>query len=526
MTYVSRAQQIANRRWDPYSPLRRLAVTQVRFLSLGTQSQLSDELLDGVRIEPRSAVAKWRNENDVHAAFVLSERVNSTRCFLGPQVLAARDDVRKLSHILVMEADRLVVVTLELMEQRARHVVFEGFTQRAHVTINKYDSTVHVVHASADGKGGTGLFWNDRLIPTVSSDIDFPFLTFAQVPIGHVQLAPPHYGILTYKCRKSGRLFRRIIDANGDVGVEEDLTAPQCVGGVDCAISGDNVLFRIDAVMANNLVTMTALSADRGQTIPAFTAVDLSGFDADQHLPTTSPVFQDYLGQFHVPVAVTKGDARHFFDVMDDAAVEAMTLSTRGFGHLLARFPKAGGKQSARGRGDGFTDGIGIIATALDKGRLLVSNSQSGGIHYPPERILNHEMQLMFAFKATECCYTRAQQPNTVSMDYLFIEADSGGNPVSQQLFLETWDMPLPEPHLTASVQGRTVSVTIQKDAWFHEGKTTFGIEDPRIRVESARLTGDRTAEVTFDSDELTGKVISFEMKNLFYWHAGQTIIR
>jgi hypothetical protein len=80
---------------------------------------------------------------------------------------------------------------MELMEQRASNIIFRGFTRRAHLTINKYDGSLNVLHASADGKGGIGLFLNDQRIPTASDDVDFPFLALALVPIGHIQAAEP-----------------------------------------------------------------------------------------------------------------------------------------------------------------------------------------------------------------------------------------------------------------------------------------------------------------------------------------------
>ena len=175
--------------------------------------------------------------------------------------------------------------------------------------------------------------------------------------------------------------------------------------------------------------------------------------------------------------------------------------------------------------GDGITDGLDIIATGLSQGKLFVSNSQAGGTHFPPKRLLNHEMPEIFSFRSTECCYTRAQVPNTVSMDYLFIEMDRNGDPVSQDLLFETWDMPLPIPQLTAKAKGNKVKVEIQKDAFFEEGKTIFSIDDPTVNIVSSSLVDNRSTVVEFDSNDLVRKVLSFEMKSLFYWHAGEATI-
>lgn len=108
-------------------------------------------------------------------------------------------------------------------------------------------------------------------------------------------------------------------------------------------------------------------------------------------------------------------------------------------------------------------------------------------------------------------------------MDYVFIEADDRGEPISQNLLIETWDMPLPEPKLKARVNGRRIRLEIIQDAWLEVGKTTFEISNPRINITSATITGDRTAEIECDSEELVGLTITFEMKNLFYYHRAST---
>src|SRR5260221_11367048 len=101
-----------------------------------------------------------------------------------------------------------------------------------------------------------------------------------------------------------------------------------------------------------------------------------------------------------------------------------MVLDEKGFGYNLLVFPKSPAQAGLLWKGNGVTDGIGIIATTIAEGKLLISNSQTGGFLYPPERTVNYDMTLMFAFRATECCYTRAQSANMVSMDYLFIESN------------------------------------------------------------------------------------------------------
>lgn len=528
MQYISRQSQLQSRKWDPFSPVQRVSVNQFGIMNLAAGGTLSDALLDGVEITAKSKVAKWLDENYVHHARVLSERINSTRFLLGAQVIAGRDDVKKLSHILVVEEDRLVRVTLNLSSEIERFIVHHGIIRRAHLTINKFSGFPHVVYVASDDSGSSLLFLDGKQIRTSSQDIDFPFMAFCQAPIGQVQKSQPSFGLLSYKCRQSGKIFLREISQDGSVGSEREIAAPNCLGGVDFAISGDRVLFRVDSIETNSIITRVASSSDRGTTLSTFEKVDLGGFEPDEHLPTTCPVFQDYLGNFHVPVATRKDDKRHLFDVMDDLAVESLTLSTRGFGYTLARFPKKPAVEARaipRGRGDGTTDGVGIIATAMDQGQLLVSNSQSGGATYPQERLLNHEMPKVFSFKATECCYTRAQVPNTVSMDYVFIECDENGAPISNELLIETWDMPLPTPIIEAKANGSNVTVNIIRDAWFENGRSIFNFDDPSIEISTVNYINERTVEIATNSSTLSGKKVTFETKNAFYWHEGSSTI-
>ncbi len=176
------------------------------------------------------------------------------------------------------------------------------------------------------------------------------------------------------------------------------------------------------------------------------------------------------------------------------------------------------------GRGDGQTDGIGIIATAVSGGRLFAANSQAGGVHFPVERLLNHEMQHIAFFKATDC-YTRGAQPNQVSMDYVYLEATDDGSIVSPKLYLETWDMPLPTPRVEARARGTQVSVEIHADAWFDLGKTTFEFSDPTIAMTSMAFVNDRKVIIECDTDRLEGARISFTMKNIFYFHEGSAYV-
>jgi hypothetical protein len=62
-------------------------------------------------------------------------------------------------------------------------------------------------------------------------------------------------------------------------------------------------------------------------------------------------------------------------------------------------------------------------------------------------------MQQIYAYRQSEC-YARGARPNTVSMDYIFVETDDAGRPLSSEMWLATWDMPLPEPVLSYDLTG------------------------------------------------------------------------
>jgi len=526
MAYINRQTQLENRPIDPFSPIKRISTEQIGIRNLSALGSLNDSLLDGVEITPKSKVSSWLEENHVHHARILSDEVSSTRFLLGTQVIAGRDDIKKLSHVLFIENNRLIRVTLNLTNEVERIVVHQGNVLRAHLTINKFTGFPHVIYAARDDSGKASLFLDGKIIETLSNDIDFPFMAFNQAKIGQVQKTQPEYGIITYKCRDTGKKYIRHISQDSIIGDEIEFNSPLSLGGVDFAISGDNVLFRIDAIENDSLVTKVARSSDKGITLSEFHNANLFGFTPDEHLPSISPVFIDYLGNFHIPVATVKDNKRHLFDVMEDTAVEAMVLSTNGLGYALARFPKnPDTTRSPLGRGDGQTDGVGIIATALDKGQLLVSNSQSGGILYPQERLLNYEMPKAFAFKATECCYTRALIPNTVSMDYVFIECDDNGFPISNDLLIETWDMPLPTPLVEAKADGSSILLKIHRDAWFEIGHSIFNFDDPSIKINSVDFIDNRNVKLETSSTDLVGKNITFETKNTFYWHEGKATI-
>jgi hypothetical protein len=509
------------------------------FSQKGTEV-FDDHFFDGQPVHNKSTALNWVEENAVHRAKTLSTHIDSTRMFLGPQSIAVRDEVRHLTHMLAIEPEELFVISLKDGEVYERLSVFKGHTQRAHIALNKYDGSVHVLHASRQGDLNN-LFYNGRFVPTESDNIDFPFMAFAQVPIGHVQTTQPD-GWLSYKNRSTGKVYLRHIDKSYNFGEELLIMDVPCIGGIDFAINDKFVVFRANQLQAGS-ITPTSAVMKNSESEPLseklnFTPLisDVSALKDGVFFPANSAVLSDHLGNFHVPVDVRKNDGdMYLIDMIADKntgkvdlCVEAIDLGHRGVGSL-ANFPKKQITLSSTnlGKGDGVSDGVGIIASGLSEGRIFASNSQTGGYVYPVATQLNYEMQKMHCFKTTEC-YTRHKTPNMVTMDYAYLESDDLGTPISTHLFYETWDMALPTPQLKAFVDkdNSTIVLSIDKDAWFSKGKTTFSINDPAIHIASIDYVDDRNVRIRFDYPELAGKEVSFFMKNDFYHHAGKAIIQ
>jgi len=495
-------------------------------MSLITSSLLRDELLDGVLITRKDVPAHWLSEKYVHHAIALSHDIADTRYFLGTQVVATRDDIRQLSYFLVLEKEVLYLVTTSLGEIKTKLPIHKGEVRRATLCLNNFSGKPSCLYSIKHPDGTYGLFLNGVELQTSSNDIDFPFMAWSQEPKGHIPMGEPSFGLISYKCRTTGKLFIRSVDVTHNIGTEQELSVPACLGGADFAIHENNILLHVDSINGNNLLPLLASSSDQGHTFSAFAPVDLNGFQPDAIIPAASPIARDFHGNFHVPVAALKDGFQHLFDVHCGDAVEAMVLNSNGYGYNLLVFPKNAALTDTLGKGDGITDGIGIIATTIVEGKLLISNSQAGGFHYPKERAVNHDMTQMFAFRATECCYTRAQTANMVSMDYLFIESNDEGDPISNSLWLETWDMPLPQPQLVATANENTVTLRIEKDAWFENGKTTFSFSDPRVQIVDVRFINSREVVISCDRNSLVDQTISFDMKNFYYWHQGSAIIQ
>ncbi len=492
---------------------------------------LSDHLFDGLDVPLGIKPRNWLLEYEVHETVMLSTHVDSTRNLFSPQVNILRDEVRDKTWCAVIEGGRLSIFEVTQGTVKSR-VLAEHAAWRSHIVLNKFtgEPLPAWITSAADDEA---LWFAGRKVPTEARRPDFPFVALSQAPIGHVQSEPPPFGLITYKCREGGRLFARRL-SEGRVEGEVAIDAPEIVGGFSIAISGDQVLSVVDAVEDGRVTPMSCLSTDGGKTFGSFEPIEVPLDGSFRVVPASGPPVVDYGGFFHVPLTLTDGEHDLALNIaVDEAVVEAIRVPTSGSDapqaviEVFPRKPEAAAGPEAR-FGTGVTDGYGLIMVMLSAGRLFTSNSQAGGLHFPEKAHLNHEMPTIAAFAATEC-YTSGRQPNTVSMDYMYLESDValGGpqQPLSRELHFETWDMPLPVPQVTATAQGSDVTVHIEHDANFMPGETSFDIDDSAVAITSVEIQGDRDAVVGTDSEELGGKVITFEVRSRFYHHLGTTTI-
>ena len=152
---------------------------------------------------------------------VLSDRLDSTRYFMGPQVSILRDDNRLVTWAAIVEAlgnlgkpatpslQAVRDATASLAPPRLdRKVIAEGPIWRYHLTLDKYTGEVTTtwITRSADR---WNIWFDAKVLQTQAQEPDFPFYAFSQPPIGHVVTKAPPFSLLSYKCRKTGRLFMR-----------------------------------------------------------------------------------------------------------------------------------------------------------------------------------------------------------------------------------------------------------------------------------------------------------------------------
>ncbi|MFT4118041.1 hypothetical protein [Bradyrhizobium sp.] len=483
-----------------------------------------DRMFDGVALPRTSAAVRWIKENTVHQALKLTASGATSAPFLSTQVSAVRDEGRDVTHVLTAETDGLYLSKVQNVSVIERHRISDGVTSRHTLELRKYDGGVVVAYVEA-GR----LHLGSAEVGTTCQRVDFPCLSIDQPPIGHVAVDAPTLGLLSYKCRESNSVYVRTFNpVTLQVGPEVPLRVAGALGSADVVCRLGRCFIRVDVAENARIRPFFGTCTLNDLSNLSLTPLNLDGVPHDELHPATCRSFIDYTENYHTILLATHGQTQSVIDVMphDDLAVAAITLPNGISGAAADAFPKKPGAaiDFRPGFGNGVTDGNGIIISASSKGELLSTNSQSGGYSYPEAGLLNHEMPKIFAFRTTQC-YTRGAAPNTVSMDYIFIEADDQGNPVDSTIWLETWDMPLPLPDVQAISSGNSITLNIQKDGWFFPGKTTVGLSDLAVSVVSTKLVSDRTLEILVDRPPRAGSIVSFEMKSQFLHHAGEATL-
>lgn len=512
-------------------------------------SELTDSYFDGIPLPRTIRPRQWIPEGSVHRERILSNQIDSTRYFTGPQNCVVRDDNRRVTWAAFVEAPagkgaphRLVLhkfpgswPSSSSPPPSESRTLAEGDVWRYHLALNKFTGEVSASWITRSNEEHT-LWLDGNAVETAARHPDFPFYAFSQPPIGHVATEEPSFSILGYKCRKTGRLFVRR-GYQGKLEPEIELKIDQVIGGISFAISRETVLARVDVIENQKIVPTLLRSTDSGKSFSKTEPMDLSGFQRGfDVVPGYTEPIVDVGGHFHAPVQVSDGKQSVALDyvVREDALTEAIRIDgssrisdARLESQALSKgalevFPATLGNPDAFG--NGMTDGHGLIMVLSTEGRLFSSNSSAGGIYYPEPSLLNYEMPLIAAFSSTEC-YTSGIKPNFVSMDYIYLEADSVGRPVSSDLHMETWDMPLPVPDVKAVAKGSTLEVTAVADMDFEPGQVSFSFSDPAIRIEDVKVTSLRSAVVETNAEDLKGQTVRIDVDSLFHRHYAEAVV-
>jgi hypothetical protein len=511
MKYVSRADQ---------------APATVSLMSLAGRG-LSDALLNTPKLPRPIKALRWLSEADVHSGLRITAKLKNSNQFFANQVMVVRDEIRSLTWVATIETDGIYLSRIEGNHLASHDIVSAGEVSRATLTLRKFDGLPLVTFIQIiNGKGQ--LFINKFCVGTTADNIDFPCLAIEQPPIGFAALEAPMHAVLTYKEIETGRSIARHVDPNTLIcDTEVDLQLPSILGGVAVAISNGRTLGKIELIQGQTVIPATLDSIDYFATSVAPKPIDLTAVPHDRVVPAQSRLFIDNTGIIHASLLVEyQNDSIVLDSHLDDGIIVAAVSDTKGTHSLIEAFPKMPALYDGLrfGYGDGETDGAGVIATLLSNGRLFASNSQSGGYTYPDAGLLNDDMQRMYLHAQTEC-YTR-NRPNYVSMDYAFIESDESGNPVSAELWLETWDMPLPLPEIEHTWEGDRLRLRILRDGWFFPGQTSFLIEPTVAEITRADFVDYREMTLEFNAPErVKGTTITFETKNVFFYYQASVIV-
>ena len=501
-----------------------------------------DSVLDGVDVPRPMYAENWMLESGVHQSVKLTDDVRSTRNFVGPQTNIIRDDLRRRSYAIHIEGDQGALILSEIHGSKiTSQNVIDKNVWRADIALDKHSGNVLILYVKVINGLGV-LHLNGDAVPTQDTDIDFPFIGVSQVPIGHVPEAPSPFSVMSYKSRASRKVYYRTVSDEG-LGEERELITDELVGGAPFAAVGNKIVFHANIFNDGIYQPCIVTSHDGGATLSEPDVIDIKSVaDVDiEYEPFLSAPIVDYSGMVHIPISVRFEGGSRLIDVLvedETATVAVESLSSDGqlsaVGSVAA-FPKTVCdmaimfnddniplKQDLR-FGDGTTDGIGVIATLLRSGQLYTSNSQSGGASFPEKVHLNHEMLDIACFSATEC-FTTGKKPNMVSMDYIFLEAIEKNKPISGELHLETWDMPLPIPQGSAVLlDDNTIELTIYNNGNFIPGGTNVMIDPSIAKITEVNLEDHRTALLRFEpvgsGTSLRGRNLKVESRNNFYFH-------
>lgn len=506
MKFISRADQVR-----PASGLKTFMVG----------GGITDALLDTQPLPRPVKALRWRSEADVHSGLKITDKLRNTNQFFSSQAILVRDEVRQITWVTTIETDGIYLSRVEGTALTSRVLLALGTVERATLALVKYSGLPVVAYVLNDA-GQKRLFVNDREIQTGAGSPDFPSLAIEQPPIGFAGLNPPKRALLAYKSSTTGHVFSREFDpVSLKFGAEVDLQLPLIFGGISLAVSDGKTVAQAEAIAGDTVVPIIIRSADFLATPTPPTPVDLTTVPHSAVVPGRARLFIDTTGAVHSSLLVQNGSDFTALDVhLDDDRIVAAVSGQNAAHSVIEAFPKMPSLYDTLrfGYGDGETDGAGVIATLLSTGRLLAANSQSGGYVYPSPTLLNDDMQKMYLHAQTEC-YTRGR-PNYVSMDYAFVEADEAGEPVSSELWLETWDMPLPVPQIETTWNGDTLQIRILKDGWFFPGQTAFTIEPTIAEITKAEFVDYREMKLEFnDPARVRGTTLTFETKNVFFYY-------
>ena len=185
---ISRFSQVT-KIYQPFSPFG----TGERQKSTNlTPMGISDSILDGIELSKKNYSLNWKEENTVHDAIILSDNIGSTSIFLGAQILAVRDEIREVTHVLIPDNKMLSHAVFKGRELVSKAIIHKGKVNRAHISLDKFTGEVYCLFTNSDGQ----LFLDGNKVDTEADVVDFPFMEFSQATIGHVPNLSKSYGIL------------------------------------------------------------------------------------------------------------------------------------------------------------------------------------------------------------------------------------------------------------------------------------------------------------------------------------------